>query len=127
MKYEAVRVLLGVEIHPGAAAAVFANLIPRFDTAGLNRLEKGEALLGAEAYISAAALVALVFVAASLFAVQALSPGTRSRQLVNNFIFFIGSRFLYRQSSIEAAAGTIPPDGIALRKLILECGACFLL
>ena len=127
MKYEAVRILLGVEIHPGAAAAVLAALIPRFDTAVLNQLEKGEAFLGAEACISAAALVSFFFVAASLFAVQVPSPGTRSRQLVNNFIFFIRPRFLYRQSSIEAAAGSIPPDGIALRKLILECGACFLL
>ena len=55
MKYEAVRVLLGVEIHPGAAAAVLAALIPRFDTAGLNQLEKGEALLGTETYVSGAA------------------------------------------------------------------------
>ena len=55
MKYEAVRILLGVEIHPGATAAVLAALIPRFDIAALNQLEKGEALLGTEAYVSGAA------------------------------------------------------------------------
>ena len=56
VKYEAVRILLGVEIHPWAAAAVLAAIIPRFDTAVLNQLEKGETILGTETYVSGAAV-----------------------------------------------------------------------